>query len=49
MDNESKNHVVMPAELLKSFFNDADYDANDKWRNLDPRRSALILVDLINW
>ncbi len=40
---------VLPTSLQRHWYNDASYSAEDPWRAFDPKRTALILVDLINW
>ena len=40
---------VLPDSLLSRWFNARDYDADDCWRDLDATRTAILVVDLINW
>jgi nicotinamidase-related amidase len=40
---------VLPDSMLNRWFNARDYVADDNWRDLDPKRTAVLLIDLINW
>lgn len=40
---------LLPSDLSSRWYNAKDYVPGDPWRNFTPERTALILVDLINW
>ena len=39
----------LPAGLSRHWYNAPDYVPGDPWRSFEPRRVALVLVDLIDW
>ena len=50
MTTEEKKHAsALPASMMRHWYNDTDYSPDAPWKSFDPRRSALVLVDLINW
>lgn len=40
---------MLPPDLSAHWYNAADFAPGDPWRGFDPCRTALVLVDLINW
>jgi len=40
---------MLPPDLSAHWYNAADFVPGDPWRGFDPARTALVLVDLINW
>lgn len=40
---------ALPPDLSSRWYNASDYAPGDPWRDFDPARTALVLVDLINW
>lgn len=49
MDAETKPVRALPSSMSSRWYNDPDYDPADPWKSLNPARSALVLIDLINW
>lgn len=40
---------MLPPDLSAHWYNAGDFAPGEPWRAFDPRRTALVLVDLINW
>lgn len=40
---------MLPSDLSSRWYNAGDYAPGDPWRDFVPARTALVLVDLINW
>ncbi|MET0546956.1 MAG: cysteine hydrolase [Caulobacterales bacterium] len=40
---------TLPSDQMQCWYNDTDYAPEARWRTFDPKRAALVLVDLINW
>lgn len=40
---------VLPASMRSHWFNAENYSADSRWHDFDPARTALVLVDVINW
>lgn len=44
-----ESRTPLPETVSNRWYNADSFDPADKWSGLDPRRTALVLVDLINW
>lgn len=40
---------MLPSDLSAHWYNAKHFSPGDPWRGFDPARTALVLVDLINW
>ncbi len=40
---------MLPPDLSAHWYNARDFRPGEPWRDFDPARTALVLVDLINW
>lgn len=49
MNQPAKPRGALPPDLSSRWYNARNYVPGDPWRDFDPRRTALVLVDLINW
>ncbi len=50
MTSEAKTQAaLLPPGLSAHWYNDRRFVAGEPWQSFDPARTALVLVDLINW
>ncbi|KAA1394268.1 isochorismatase family cysteine hydrolase [Aeromicrobium ginsengisoli] len=47
--DESTSSAVLPEGMRGHWYNDSAFDADDPWASLRADRTAIVLVDLINW
>lgn len=47
--DDSGHDKALPLSLMDRWYNAPRYDPQNPWLDFDPKRAALILVDLINW
>lgn len=40
---------MLPESLSKRWYNSDAFDPADPWADFSPRRTAVVLVDLVNW
>ena len=45
----TSNGGMLPSDLSSHWYNADHFSPADPWRDFDPARTALVLVDLINW
>lgn len=49
MDRSAAADGMLPLDLSSHWYNASDFRPGEPWRDFDPGRTALVLVDLINW
>lgn len=45
----AENNRPLASRLSTRWYNSRHFDPNDKWAGFEPKSSAIVLVDMINW